>query len=271
VNEDQINGNEKIRILGGYFDGHKDDGNSGTGTKGIYIDNNNIDMPSYHPTIELIDVRVTDCYDNLVHIDLSASDGMRLTRVRAFGSTRRAFRLHGGDSWIVDCNAGSFYENLYLSGGRFKVTNFYAGGTCTTEGADPTGTNSAIYLDGNARCKFVNIDLDYCQRNGIIVNGGGWHHFVNVRVIAKDNAQLNNTYTGIKLVNTHDNIIDASFVGKYTDSTTWFYKYGVEETGTSDYNIITDSNFRFTGTVGVILVGENSHVSSSWNGTLWIN
>jgi len=260
---------EKIRIWGGYFEGGSDRGNTGddVNQKGIDIDNNAVDMPSYSYTVELFDVTVDATYGTSFYIQLSSADAMVIVRCQSKRTTRRGYDLCGGDSKIVDSNANTYYENLYLNGGRFAVSNFYAGGTCSS--ASPT--DSAIYLNGSKRCKFVNVDLDYTFSNGIIVNGGKDHQFVNVRLVTKNNTDLNNTYSGFKFINSVDNTIDACSVVLWDDAGTWFLKYGVEETGTSDFNMISDCNFRDVGTAGIITVGANTKVSHCWNGTSWIS
>jgi len=257
----------KIRIRGGVFHGHDDDGNTANDDlKGIYINNNDLNMPELFPTVELTDVTVRDCYGNLVDIQLSASDGMSLNKVISAGSTRRAFDLKGGDSEVDGCVANSFRENFCITGGTFKVSNCYFGGDCG--GAT---SNASVYVYDDMRSQFVNCLVDAFKKNAFYIKDSNYIHVVTTRIRATDNLSANNTWSGFILENSEDCIIDASYSGRWSSSVTDFLKYGLEEKGTSDYNMISDSNFRHVGTAGIVLVGANSKVSDSWNGTTWIN
>jgi hypothetical protein len=165
---------------------------------------------------------------------------MRLARCRAWSSTRRAFNLKGGDSWVESCNGGSLYENLYLDGGRFTVTNFYAGGTCEGLGlGEYPASQGGIVLNTNDRSILVGVQTDYCHKDQIVVKDANNVVISASKVVYKNvESEWNNTYTAIKLVNSQECVVEANIVSRYDDEVTSNLKYGIEETGTSDNNII---------------------------------
>jgi len=276
-NANQTNGNTGMEIRGITFDGYQRGGlNNHLGAKGIEINNNNVNKnPSR--VIELYDVKVGDVYDNAIEIQLYAGDSMYLSHtwscdLAEYGgstTTRIGMKLKAGDSFIVDgCISQAFYEQLYLEGGTFTISDFYAGAGV----ADASESDSAIFLKAVARCVLTNVHVDYCSRHGVKLEGSNFCHFVNVRMRGQDTLSGNNTFSAFVVTDSDWNVFESCYGGRYSlVSVSDLYKYGWEETGTSDMNMVVGCNFKDVGTSGIITVGADTKVANSWNGTTWIS
>jgi len=269
-NTNQTNGNTKMSVFGGEINGSRGEGNNNVNAKGIYINNNGVDMEPSR-VIEVFDTVIFNVYGNAFDIQLNTGDSLNLENTKCENRggndcTRIAYNLKAGDSQLTTIDANSYYENLVLEGGTFQIINSYFGG-----GGGSGSSNATVHFKGNVRGQMTNCLVDASYKHAILLENSDWNHFVNVRVRGKDVLTANNTWSVFRLVNSKNNIIEACYGGRYDTVVTDFYKYGVEETGTSDINMVVGSNFRDIGTIGIIVVGANTKVACSWNGTSWIS
>jgi len=131
------------------------------------------------------------------------------------------------------------------------------------------GTNN-LYLYDSGGNSFTTNRFDNSVEHGVILHGTQthWNKFTGNEFSNQGNG-ANNTYSSLRLYNgASNNTIEGNpFYSEESNKP----KYCIEETGTSDYNLIADSDCRCAVTIGILTVGANTKVSDSWNGTTWIS
>jgi len=126
--------------------------------------------------------------------------------------------------------------------------------------------DDGIYLETTSSSVIGNI-VEFCNDSGIVIVGTRVDVSNNILL---DNGRYPGTHlgAGIFLSNAQNIILDANLCTNYNYMT---QVYGIYESGTSDYNIITSCNTRESVTAGIILSGSNSHCNLCWNGSTWIS
>jgi len=190
---------------------------------------------------------------------------------------------------------GNHFEDgqgtIYMGGYYSKIIGNYI----------KAGTSYAIYVTSSDNviqgnniwgCDATAIILEDAQRSTVVgntiynINGNG----INVQghsyaVAVGSNTIENVTDNGISLYGTSNNctvtgniitqcsygivLSDVNNIVVTANTIRTATNWGIYESGSADYNIITSCNAR-TGTNGILKLGTNTYVNLCWNNTVWI-
>lgn len=296
-NADRVGGNSEMVIRGvewAVLDGNQAEQTTGNG---IDIFNNNVLVSG--STIRIEDLRVLNWKVDGVVVDLNAGNGFYIRHVYSFfevgSGARYAFRLFGSDSFLMDCAAQSYSENLYLGkAGAYCadlfVSNCYFGGASNEIQVRIVGVSRARF----EFCTFDNcyermIYIDYAYDNPIAYSK--YIDFIGCFIHTQWDAtypSADNTFDAVVITGNSHHI---KFIGGYIGqklphlASTNKWRYGIYEAVGTDYTSVRGVTFDCNttwGTAPVYLVGSNSKVfgcqgfvtensgtsSNSVNGTL---
>ncbi len=178
-------------------------------------------------------------------------------------------------------HAGTFAEKNIVSNNWCYNNGNYNDGTPPDKLADGMIADNAEQSSfiGNVLYQSARhgIDIVACSLSNIasnqIFNAGeyGIRFYQAARCNATGNIIFNcgqvahNTYSGIFLYNSNNITLTGNRSGSYT--TAPLQKYGIEENGTSDNNVIIGNNFGLNGTAGALIIGIGTIVEGNGNFT----
>jgi len=194
----------------------------------------------YHYGVHISNVRISRAAGAGLHVEVG--DVATLSNVITSLSGRQGFEIYGGKAFLTNCVAvdsgqaqtATYYGFSITS--EAKLTNCYAYQTGTKtilRGASIYGSYSEI-----VNCAF------YGEYHGLHIEGANY-----VKVLG--GVYTSGWHGRISLNNALYTMIRGATIAK---ATTYG---GVEETGTTDYTIVTDNYFTGTGRA-VVFVGANS-------------
>jgi len=115
----------------------------------------------------------------------------------------------------------------------------------------------------------------YNKIEGGLVQNSQYHgiYLVDIQKTEITSVHLRNNgkagaYDGIRLANTTNNILTA--IHAYDDAGSRTQDWGIKESGTADYNIITSCNTKYNEVSGIWKEGSNTKVNLCWNSSSWI-
>lgn len=269
TNADWVNGNSNITIIHPEIDGNKAN-NSGRNAHGLDfrgVDNLRIVRPIIY---NLPDAGSLLCGDGIYLGRASGgthNDYMEITGGKISGCMRNGLS-------IIDARWSSFQGTVFES-------NYHAGidiePNSSTDRLVQLGFNNInIVLSsrygmvikntasaGYGGLCFSNLTIETCQREGLYIHTMSWLQFNNLET--RNNSQAGDaSYSGIALVDSTYNVLtNVLSTGSWQD-------YGIEEYGSSDYNIYNALSLAGNSTTSnaqhLLLVGGNSRCYNNIDG-----
>jgi len=247
---------------------------------GIYwrINGTNPDSQQYpfSLTISPEELRIHYIKQDGVHIDMLGSSGtfqVWIENLHTFSCRRYGiywycvYDSYLQESWIGG-NAKNFYQ-LYCTSNH--ISDCYFGGGVSEEVMLAHWMRATHFTN----CRWDNgASSPVAQEDFVRLTGNcSGNTFIGGGITSTDNLINNNTEVGLSIEDdSHDNLFSGFYIGVRTDQTgTNKLKYGIVEIENADYNMICCVNARDVATAGIMIVGENTKVSDSWNGTSWIS
>lgn len=195
-----------------------------------------------------------------VRIDDAGLSGMYLQDVQGLRVTNTLISDSGTYGIIVTGgSSGLYFLNLYIE----------------------SSTSDQIYITNtypwsNYDIAFTNMKLVRGQATGIkfVGDNGKNTSYVNVlgSTIANNGQQANNTFAGIYGHNATFYVrIEDTFIGNFPLETGNYYQKGIQSANDCDHWLILGTDVSTAvNNKPISLVGANSQVNHSWNGTSWI-
>jgi len=157
------------------------------------------------------------------------------------------------------------YANMAMvSCGNNHLSNVYLGGAA---GSAPSAYAANLYIESCQGDLFENLRVDYCAKNGVILDGStgrhtAWESFVNTRI--SDAVGTDNTFYAIKIVSYCDHN-DFSFQTQSNVTTGHKWNTVVSEPAAADndYNVFYIQNAALYTTLSAIN-GAHSKVTQGW-------
>lgn len=267
-NEDQTNGNYRMKIIGGILDGDRANNDQET-AKGIYINNNNQNMDAR--PVELYNIVIWNVYSNAYDIQLSAADELWIhmctvqSKTGGTDTVRVGMNLKAGDASIWRCGMNSYYENMIVDGGMFDINGCYFGGS--NQGGT---TLNALYVK-SPRNLIRGCIFDSNYKQALKIEGGtSYKNTITGNIFrSNDNLHLTNTYPCIELEETYGNMVTGNMIGKYAPGETDVWSYGIEETSNSGANCIVGNMIYDIGTKGVKLLHADTIADHNFGGVTY--
>lgn len=232
----------------------RDDINTGADSRGIKT------VDSY--VFKFENVEIMDCYGG----------GIRIENCTVFwiDSCRTQGMSNGDDIYLDDTTADWHIMNCQCGYG--STTN----GILTLDGAGYGEViNNVFYLGtrgiyaGTAiEVRIIGNRLNDCNKQGLYM--GSCTDMIVTGNHIKSNGldEIAGSRAGIKIASCTDCIISDNRIWDDIGTT---QQYGIEETDSSDKNIINAVNARDNSVMGILTVGTDTYVSQSWNGTTWVS
>jgi len=231
-----------------------------------------VDSPAYGITIS---GEVTACYGISIVGAVIQQIGVGLYALQVIGSAGQicqrinmvnltVFSDTGGGVWIRD-----YTTDITIMGGTFYVSSaralrFTNTTWITVQGAITYDDFGSYNIEVNG-CSYMDLSVKITRayNHGIYILDSTEIE-IHDSIIRNVSKHTNNTYAGIQINNStyvkvHDNIIDGGPNGGENRM-----DYGIEETGTSDYNDFYDNCILNAQTAPSILaIGVNTHIQSN--------
>jgi len=126
---------------------------------------------------------------------------------------------------------------------------------CMIDSNGATSTRDGVYIQDTYFNTVQGCFIQSNSRHGIILNGGG-HHNISNNMILDSGILADNTYSAILMQDSIHNIIHGNTIA--LDRQALNPNYGVEETGTSDYNNVGSNDISGCQTAQLALIGANT-------------
>lgn len=243
---------QNVSISGFYVDGNNNAG-------GIYIDARDTGDQSTYWYLEDMVIDKSIYANGAVFLDHLSILFMENIAIRRSVNAEGFYFVSVHDSLFRDLNAaGCGDTNMYLENCASNIfDSMYLGGS--------TGFDPQFHCSGALLSHFSNVIVDHTDKTGV--------YFENCEKITGTNFRVTNPQSpGLIAFAVGGDSSNCSFVNIITpqyDSSAIVWGSGIEELGTADYNTYVSCNTN--ATVGITLLGANSHVACSWNGTSWID
>jgi len=182
---------------------------------------------------------------------------------------------------VVRCRRGFDFEDVYDS----MLANVHIE-TCTNEtmyvykGKANMATNvylggypsyPQLVLDNTKNNVLTNFQVDHSKRGGVLLTNQANNNLLSNFDIEGVSEETNATYDGVTVEDSSHNLLSNFWIGRKLPTDTKLARYGIYESGTSDYNTYVLINAYDVGTSGIILAGADSHCNHSWNMSSWIS
>jgi len=304
-NQDQTNGNSFITIKNGIID--LNGGQQTQASRALYIIGRTNDYiklvdvtikNAYSATVQLINSSFSEIINNFFDTSLNGgSIGIVYTRQTTIAHNR----FKNIYDYAITIGANS-YRNEISNNLIYWFAGSHGGGIDIYGSSQNTIIGNVIRNSNRTNVYPIYLHVDGANNparyNTIVGNTifDSFHHAIalgpdsNYTTIA-DNVIIGTGQTGIRIADSHYLTISGNIV-KYNgqeaigdalllDSVTYSIvtgnifgdrestRYGINEAGTSDYNVFTSLLAEGTN-MGIRIVGANTQVNLCWNGTTWI-
>jgi len=191
----------------------------------------------------------------------------------SYGIQINNIRFTSGVSWdyairLINTKENTI-ENVIIGSQQLSGTAPTLAGISIEEASQGTtisniwayGSRNTLDIQSN-EVSVTNFNLYYADRNGIrVINAE--NVTISNGIIFEASQETANTYDGLLLASAKRVIVSNLLISGSQ------HYFGVEESGTSDYNIIIGVD-AYNNINGIKKIGINTYVNLCWNGTSWI-